>query len=122
MALILPLISHPAGIPVISAAITFSLIEPLSPQFTLTCVSTDGPAMAVTWARDGTAVYYDESHMLTQTVTDQFNIAYSNVLTVTGREPGNYTCSVANERGNASSQILTVEGKNCVFGCYTPVQ
>ena len=78
--------------------------------------------MTVTWTRDGAAVSYDDSHMLTQTVTDQFNITYSNVLTVTGREPGNYTCSVANERGNASSQILTVEGKNCVFGYYTPVQ
>ena len=58
---------------------------------------------------------YDANHILTQTVTNQRDITYSNVLTVSGREPGDYVCSVANDRGNASSQILTIEGKICLL-------
>ena len=53
---------------------------------------------------------YNAAHVLTQTVTDQLNVTYSNVLTVTGREPGSYTCIVANVRGSNSSQKLDVEG------------
>ena len=68
------------------------------PVFTLTCVSTGGPATTVTWTRDGAIVSNDANHVFTKTVTDQLTANYSNTLTVTGREPGNYTCSVANNR------------------------
>ena len=68
------------------------------PVFTLTCVSTGGPATTVTWTRDGAAVSYDANHVFTKTVANQLTATYSNVLTVTGREPGSYTCSVANVR------------------------
>ena len=82
-------------------------------MFTLTCTSTGGPATTVIWTRDGATVHYDDDHVLTQTVTvtDIGTVTYSNVLTVTGREPGSYQCSVTNHRGNASSQSLPVEGK-----------
>lgn len=45
--------------------------------------------------------------------------AASIVWRVTGRLMGEYQCSVSNVRGNASSQILTVEGMNVrdVWGC-----
>ena len=81
--------------------------------FTLTCVSTGGPATTVTWTRDGNNVSYDDNHVLTQTVTDQFNVTYSNVLTVTGSESGNYTCSVTNDRTDPPivSAPLTVVGE-----------
>ena len=118
-----------AGAPDIASPIQFSLettfkVDP--PVFTLTCVSTVGPASTVNWTRDGIAVSYDDNHVLTQIVTDQLNIVYSNVLTVIGREPGNYTCSVTNDRGNDSSQVVLVEGtyvheyfRNCRYciGC-----
>ena len=83
------------------------------PVFTLTCVSTGGPATIVTWTRDGNNVPYDATHVLTQTVTDQFNIVYSNVLTVTGSESGIYTCSVTNDRTAPPLQSapLTVAGE-----------
>ena len=82
------------------------------PVFTLTCVSTGGPATTVTWTRDGNNVSYDTTHVLTQTVTDQFNIVFSNVLTVTGRESGNYICSVTNDRTTQpESASLTVAGE-----------
>ena len=104
---------HTTGLPVVTDAITFSqseVFDPLSPQFTLTCVSTGGPATTVTWTRDGATVSYNAAHVLTQTVTDLVNVNYSNVLTVTGREPGTYQCSVTNDRGSNSSQKLDVKG------------
>ena len=81
--------------------------------FTLTCVSTGGPATTVTWTRDGSNVPYDATHVLTQTVTDQLNIVYSNVLTVTGSESGIYMCSVTNARTAPPivSAPLTVVGE-----------
>ena len=56
---------------------------------------------------------YDATHELTQTVTDQANIVYSNVLIVTGSESGNYTCSVTNNRTASPLQSapLTVVGE-----------
>ena len=68
------------------------------PVFTLTCVSTGGPATTVTWTRDGAVVSNEANHMFTKTVTNQLTATYHNTLTVTGREPGSYTCSVANVR------------------------
>ena len=68
------------------------------PVFILTCVSTGGPATTVTWTRDGATVSTDANHVFTKTVTDQVTATYNSILTVTGREPGNYTCSVANVR------------------------
>ena len=82
------------------------------PVFTLTCVSTGGPATTVTWTRDGAAVSYDANYVFTKTVTDQVTATYSNVLTVTGREPGSYTCSVANIRtAPPATTSLTVAGE-----------
>ena len=80
-------------------------------MFTLTCTSTGGPATTVTWTRDGDTVSSDSNHVLEQFVTDQASSTYSNVLTVTGREPGNYQSTVANARGNATSQSLTIKGE-----------
>ena len=56
---------------------------------------------------------YNTNHVLTRTVTDQLSITYSNVLTVTGREPGSYTCSVTNDRTDPPLQSapLTVVGE-----------
>ena len=109
------LIPYIVGVPSISEPISFSQVElfdPLNPVFTLTCVSTGGPATTVTWTRDGETVSYDDYHVLSQTVTDIMGSTCSNVLTVTGREPGSYQCAVANDRGSASSQPLTVQGKS----------
>ena len=104
---------YSSGTPGIIDAIQFSLQSDFTaylPVFTLTCISTGGPATTVTWTRDGATVSYDDSHTLMQTVTDQATSTYSNVLTVTGREPGNYQCTVANERGNSSSEMMTIHG------------
>ena len=103
------------GVVVITGPLQFSLqTTPLANPtvFTLTCVSTGGPATTVTWTRDGAIVSNDANHVFTKTVTDQLTSTYCNTLTVTGREPGNYTCSVANVRtAPPATASLTVAGE-----------
>ena len=78
------------------------------PVFTLTCVSAGGPATAVNWTQDRAAA----TGVTSQTVVDQEAITYHSILTVTGRLPGNYTCSVANVRTAPSATAsLTVAGE-----------
>ena len=109
------LVPHHSGVVTsVMDSIQFNLTSALTadPVFTLTCVSTGGPATTVTWTRDIAAVSYDANHVLTQTVTDQLNIVYNNVLTVTGREPGSYQCSVTNDRtAQPATATLTVTGE-----------
>ena len=79
-----------------------------SPQFTLTCISTGGPATTVTWTRDSVTVTEG-----TETVLDNRRISqYTHTLTVSGRLGGLYTCTVANNRpsNNKASAQLTVQG------------
>ena len=90
---------------------TFSVDSDLNeatPQFTLTCISTGGPATTVTWTRD--SVTFTEGN---KTVLDNHETSqYTHTLTVTGREEGLYTCTVANNRptDNMASAQLTVQG------------
>ena len=77
-----------------------------SPQFTLTCISTGGPATTVTWTRDSDTVTEGTETVLDDPVTAQ----YTHTLTVTGRPGGLYTCTVANNRPSSVSVQLTVKG------------
>ena len=83
---------------------TFTLDSDLneaSPQFTLTCISTGGPATTITWTRD--------SEMLTglTVLNDTETAQYTHTLTVTGM--GLYICTVANNISSASA-TYTVQG------------
>ena len=79
-----------------------------SPQFTLTCISTGGPATTVTWIRDSAEVVGDTNTVLNDTVTAQ----YTHTLTVTERPLGLYTCTVANDIASAT---ITIEGITCTY-------
>ena len=75
---------------------------------TLTCISTGGPATTVTWIRDSTTVTEGTETVLNDPVTAQ----YTHTLTVTGRLPGLYTCTVANNKpSNDSTTFILLEGK-----------
>ena len=104
-----------SGVVEITGPLQFSLqTTPTAdpPVFTLTCVSTGGPATTVTWTRNGAILSNDANHVFTKTVTDQLTATYSNVLTVTGREPGSYQCSVANARtAQPATASLIVAGE-----------
>ena len=77
-----------------------------SPQFTLTCISTGGPATTVTWTRDSVTVTEGNETVLDNRMTSQ----YTHTLTVTGRLGGLYTCTVANNKPSEDSATYTVQG------------
>ena len=77
-----------------------------SVQFTLTCISTGGPATSIIWTRDSATVTEGVKTVLDDQVTAQ----YTHTLTVTGRLGGLYTCSVANDKPSHDSVNITVEG------------
>ena len=76
-----------------------------SPQFTLTCISTGGPATTVTWTRDSEEVTRGIT-VLNNTKTAQ----YIHTLTVTGRLPGQYQCTVSNNKPSTANNSFTVQG------------
>ena len=93
----------------ISSDMIFSVdsnLNGVSPQFTLTCISTGGPATTVTWTRDSVTVTEGTKTVLDNRETSQ----YTHTLTVTGRLGGLYTCTVANNRPSEDSADLTVQG------------
>ena len=93
----------------ISGNMTFTLDSDLngaSSQFTLTCISTGGPATTVTWTRDSDTVIERNETVLDNHITSQ----YTHTLTVTGRLGGLYTCTVANNKPSEDSSSYTVQG------------
>ena len=77
-----------------------------SPQFTLTCISTGGPATTVTWTRDSDTVTEGTETVLDDRVTAQ----YTHTLTMTGRLGGLYTCTVANDKPSEAESNTTIQG------------
>ena len=80
-----------------------------SPQFTLTCISTGGPATTVTWTRNAIPASGDVMTVFNgNTTTPQ----YTHTLTVTGGSGmgGDYTCIVANNKPSEDSATYTVQG------------
>ena len=76
-----------------------------SPQFTLTCTSTGGPATTVTWTRDS------EDMSGGMTVLDNLMTAqYTHTLTVNERLLGHYQCTVSNSKPSTATAQLTVTG------------
>ena len=103
-----------SGIIALSDSITFTVDSDLngaSPQFTLTCISTGGPATTVTWTRDSVTVTEGNETVLDDQVTAQ----YTHTLTVTRILGGLYTCTVANDKPSEDSANFTVQGRaDCI--------
>ena len=78
------------------------------PQFTLTCISTGGPATTVTWTRNSTTVTEGTETVLDDPVTAQ----YTHTLTVT--TGGVYICNVSNNKPSSNSSSISIKGKNWV--------
>ena len=93
----------------ISDGITFKLGSNLneeSPQFTLTCISTGGPATTVTWTRDSQTVSKGNMTVL----DDREDANYIHTLTVSERLEGLYQCNVSNNKPSSNSAQLNVQG------------
>ena len=93
----------------VSNNVTFTMDSDLSganPQFTLTCISTGGPATTVTWTRDSDTITEGTETMLDDPVIAE----YTHTLTVTGRLGGLYKCTVSNDKPSEDSAQLNVQG------------
>ena len=91
---------------VIPGNVTLALNHGPNPPFTLTCISTGGPATTVTWTRDSTTVTEGNETVL----NDSVNAQYTHTLTVRGRLRGVYKCTVENNKQSIDSNSLTVKG------------
>ena len=119
-------VASPTDGPNITGGVQFQLLTPTNvdpPVFQLTCTSTSSPPTTVQWTINGSPVN-GGNYTSSQIVTDGPTSTYNNTLTVTGRSPGMYTCSVTttcspvcggftlNPRSTTSS--LNVSGKYCL--------
>ena len=84
----------------------------------LTCISTGGPATAVTWTRGSTTVTERNETVLDDPVTAQYNHTLSIGVGVLRGEytGGKYTCTVTNDRPSSDSTSITIPG--IIFGLY----
>ena len=102
------MLNYNAGDVTISGGIQLMVDSDLngeSPQFTFTCISTGGPATTVIWSRDSEEVRGGVT-VLDSTVTAQ----YTHTLTVTGRLPGQYQCTVSNNKPSTAAKSFVVQG------------
>ena len=76
-----------------------------SPQFTLTCISTGGPATTLTWTRNSEELFGG-----TTVLNDTVSAQYTHTLTVTGRLGGLYQCTVSNNKPSQGTARLRVQG------------
>ena len=76
-------------------------------QFTLTCISTGGPATTVQWIRDSTTVAEGTETVLNDPVIAQ----YTHTLTVTERLGGLYTCTIANSKPSTAAAQRKIQSK-----------
>ena len=77
-----------------------------SPQFTLTCISTGGPATTVTWTRGSVTVTVTEG---TETVLDD-PVTAQYTHTLTGSTAGVYTCNVSNSKPSSATLSISLLG------------
>ena len=94
--------------------IEFSLdSEPVAanPQFTLTCISTGGPATTVTWTRDLTVLEDNDAYLQKTVLDNAENATYTHTLNVTGRLGGDYQCTVSNNIPSEDNASITLEGE-----------
>ena len=75
-------------------------------QFTLTCISTGGPATTVTWARGSVNITEGNETVLEDPVAGR----YTHNLTVNGTLGGQYTCTVANRIPSSNKTGIDILG------------
>ena len=87
-------------------------------QFTLSSISTGGPATTVTWMRNSVVITEQESQsVLNNTETAEYihtltvTVEYLHTLSVSERLGGVYTCTVSNRKPSNDSSSLKVQGK-----------
>ena len=91
----------------IPGGMTFTVnLNGANPQFTLTCISTGGPATTVIWTRDSAIAVGEDRTVLVNAETAQ----YTHTLTVTERTGGLYRCNVSNSKPSSAAAELSLTG------------
>ena len=99
----------------ISGSFTLTVdVDGTSPQFTLTCISTGGPATTVIWTRDTTPVTEGNETVLVNPITAE----YHHTLNVTGDIKGKYTYTVANNKPSNASATMECEAACILAGIF----
>ena len=75
-------------------------------QFTLTCISTGGPATTAAWTRDSATAMGDAVTVFNDVAT----ATYTHTLIVTGRTEGLYRCNMSNNKPSSAAAELNVAG------------
>ena len=75
-------------------------------EFTLSCISTGGPATTVSWTRNTAIITEGMATVLDDRVTAQ----YTHTLTGTRLPGGLYTCTVANNKPSMATASIFLEG------------
>ena len=84
-------------------------------SFTLTCISTGGPATTVTWINPNSEVVTTGN----MTVLNNADSAqYTHILNVTGRMGGLYTCTAKNSKLSSDSAQLSIKGTELTIMTY----
>ena len=89
---------------VLSTLPPHSITSGASPQFTLICISTGGPATTVTWTRDNVNITGEQKTVL----NDPETAKYTHTLNVT--TAGDYMCTVSNNIASSASATFPLEG------------
>ena len=104
---------------VILEAITFReklMSDDDSFRFTLTCISSGGPATNVTWKRNSESITNGMRTMLDDSLS--VNPTYTHTLTVTGRLGGLYQCTVSNDKPSNDSSSIFIQGDMYIVHVY----
>ena len=78
---------------------------------TLTCTSSGGPPVSVTWRRDGVVITLSATYQQTKSLVDSVTSTYQTVLTIDQsleqmNITGTYSCTVENARGESSETVI----------------
>ncbi len=74
-----------------------------------TCSSIGGPTRVVSWSKDG-ILLNSNSYNSSQQIIDTSLAIYENSITMYSVDPGLYSCTVGNSRGNSSMELI-IRGK-----------
>ena len=95
--------------------ISFKLVssqESVDTAFSFTCISTGRQVNSVVWIRGDFLLDNTDPPLLTNAST----FSYTNVIMVSGRTPGRYTCQVRGPNDQVvSSADITVQGTNLTY-------
>ena len=95
------------AIPTKLSFILHSDLNDETPWFTLTCISTGGPATTVIWSNPESDIVTSENITV---LNNAQSAEYIHTLNVTGRPGGLYTCTVENSKPSSDSSQLSIKG------------